>query len=302
MLISTLPSLHNRDLIEEMFSNPFVGGVRYNIGMRTKYSPDDVIHNLVNYAEKYDKKLWIDLKGRQLRITKWADPTYGEIELNRKITTDLPAKVYFRGDKTCYTLDDYDETKLYIFPDPLHALGAGQALNIIGDDVNIMGNYLTANDITYILESKNAGVHNYMLSFVEKSTDSQEVIAIDANAQPVLKIESVRGLNFVEKYYDGKHRLIAARDDLSVNLENDNEKMKNALLLILKKDKTAIVASKIFESLKLGIPEDGLDINNLFNMGYTNFMLDDTISHKYFKDAVKLWNVMNLWRRGEFSL
>jgi pyruvate kinase len=241
MLISTLPSLHNRELIEEMFSNSFIGGVRYNIGMRSKYSPDDVIHNLIKYAEKYDKILWIDLKGRQLRITKWADPIYGEI--NRNISSDLPAKVYFRGDTTCYTLDDYDGNKLYIYPDPLHALGAGQALNIIGNNVNIMGDYLTQNDIIYINVAKDAGIYNYMLSFVEKSTDAQEVIAIDSQAQPILKIESVHGLDYVENYYDGKYRLIAARDDLSVNLENDNDKIKNALLLILNKDKTAIAAS-----------------------------------------------------------
>src|SRR4030042_6479369 len=232
MLISTLPSLHNRELIEEMFSNHFIGGVRYNIGMRSKFSPDDVVHNLIKYAEKYDKILWIDLKGRQLRIVKWADPTYGDVELNRDIQTDLPAKVYFRGDKNCYVLDDYDKNKLFIYPDPYHALGSGQALNIIGNNFNIIGNYLTDNDITYIKASNNAGVHNYMLSFAEKLSDVQEILSIDANAKPVLKIESVRGLEFVEKVYDQKYRLMAARDDLSVNLEKNDDKMNGAFSLI----------------------------------------------------------------------
>jgi pyruvate kinase len=289
MLISTLPSLHNRELVEEMFSNSFIGGVRYNIGMRSKYSPEDIIHNLSIYAEKYDKVLWIDLKGRQLRITKWADPTYGDIELNREITTNLPSKVYFRGDKNCYILDDYDKNKLFIHPDPIHALGAGQALNIIGDNVNIIGDYLTQIDISYIKTASNAGIHNYMLSFVEKSSDAQEVVSIDPNAKPVLKIESVKGLDFVEKVYDGKYHLITARDDLSVNLENNYDKMTNALLLILNKDKDAIVASNVFASLKLEIPEDGYDIKRLLKTGYKNFMLDDTVSHRYFKDAIKLW-------------
>jgi pyruvate kinase len=288
MLISTLPSLHNRELIEEMFSNPFVGGVRYNIGMRSKYTPDEIVHTLITYAEKYDKKLWFDLKGRQLRIIKWADPLYGEIELNRNISVNLPAKVYFRGDKTCYTLDDYDDNKLFIFPDPLHALGAGQALNILGNNVNIIGTYLTQNDIVYINTAKNAGIHDYMLSFVEKSTDIQEVLSIDSNAKSVLKIESVNGLNFIQSY-NGKCQLIAARDDLSINLEHNPDDMLRALLLILNKDKNAIVASKIFESLKLEVGEDWSDIHELLKMGYVNFMLDDTISHRYFKDAIKLW-------------
>jgi pyruvate kinase len=289
MLVATLPSLHNRELIEEIFSNPFVGGVRYNIGVRSKYSPEDTLHHLNTYTDRYDKPVWIDLKGRQLRITKWADPTYGDIELNRNISTSLPAKVYFRGDENCYTLDDYMDNKLFIYPDPRYALGAGQALNIISNNCKIIGDYLTQKDIDYIKASDNAGIHDYMLSFVETQSDIKEVLAVDPKAKPILKIESISGLEFVEKEYGGEYQLIAARDDLSINLEKDNVKMQNALTLILNKDKNAIVASKIFESLKSGIPEDKTDMSNLMKMGYRNFMLDDTISQRYFKQAILLW-------------
>jgi pyruvate kinase len=289
MLIATLPSLHNRELVEEMFSNTFLGGVRYNIGMRSKYSPEGLVHTLIGYAETYGKTVWLDLKGRQLRIINWADPTYGDIELNREISTDLPAKVYFRGDKTCYTLDDYDKNRLYIYPDPVHALGAGQALNILGTNFSIIGDYLTENDKRYIKAGKDAGVHDYMLSFIEKPADVQELVSIDPEANPVLKIESVRGLEFVENTYDRNYRLMAARDDLSINLEKRDDDMNRALRLILDKDKSAIVASNIFSSLKTGVPEDGRDITDLLKMGYTSFMLDDTVSHHYFKEAIQLW-------------
>jgi pyruvate kinase len=290
MLIATLPSLHNRELVEEIFSNPLVGGVRYNIGVRAKHSPSDTVYNLNKLSEEYGKKLWIDLKGRQLRITKWADPHYGDIEMNRKITTTLPAKVYFRGDKNVYTLDDYSENKLYIYPDPYTALGAGQALNIISDNLEIVGDYLVQKDIDFIEASAEIGIHDYMLSFVERQSDAEDLIAIDPNAKPVLKIESVKGLEFVKNTYDGKNQLVAARDDLSVNLEKDDTKIQDALAAILSKDRDAIAASKIFESLKYGIPEDGKDITNLLKMGYTNFMLDDTISQNYFKQAMSLWS------------
>jgi pyruvate kinase len=289
MLIATLPSLHQRELTGEMFSNPFIGGVRYNIGGRSKYSPEETVHILSKYAEKHDKMLWIDLKGRQLRITKWADPTYGDIELNRKISVDLPANVCFRGDETTYILDDYDENKLFIYPDPLHALGAGQALNIMGVNFNIIGDYLSPADVTYIKASRDAGVHNYMLSFAERSSDIQEILSIDAGAKSVLKIESVRGLGFVETMGVGEYHLMAARDDLSINLEKKSDIINHALSLIIHKDNCAIAASKIFESLKHGVTEDYSDIKNLTGMGYSNFMLDDTISHRYFKGAIKLW-------------
>ena len=290
MLISTLPSLHNRELTEEMFSNSIVGGVRYNIGMRSKYSPKEVIYKLTKYSEKYDKLLWIDLKGRQLRITKWADPAYGDIEMNRKITTTLPAKVYFRGDSTLYTMDDYFENKIYIYPDPLRALGAGQALNILSPDLEIVGDYLNPIDIEYVKASKDIGLHDFMLSFVEKSSDAQEVLSIDSNAKPVLKIENIRGIEFVLDKYDGKYQLLCARDDLSINLEN--EWVYPAAELIITKNKDAIVGSKIFESLKIEKEEDYYDTNRLLKMGYHNFMFDDTISHRYFKKAMNLWRVL----------
>jgi hypothetical protein len=42
----------------------------------------------------------------------------------------------------------------------------------------------------------------------------------------------------------------------------------------------------------LGIDEDWSDIHELLKIGYENFMFDDTISHRHFKDAIKLWQVV----------
>ena len=40
---------------------------------------------LKSLSEQYSKDIWLDLKGRQLRIAKWADPLYEAIELNHNI-------------------------------------------------------------------------------------------------------------------------------------------------------------------------------------------------------------------------
>ncbi|MBI4861559.1 MAG: hypothetical protein HY815_15050, partial [Candidatus Riflebacteria bacterium] len=81
MLIATLPSLHRMPLLQRMVNHPDIGGVRYNVGARTALAPREVLARLAEIAQEAGKTLWIDLKGRQLRITKWADPTYGDIEL-----------------------------------------------------------------------------------------------------------------------------------------------------------------------------------------------------------------------------
>ena len=42
------------------------------------------------------KKIWIDLKGRQLRVKSWGEVNYEAIELNHEIDIEYPAKVIFR--------------------------------------------------------------------------------------------------------------------------------------------------------------------------------------------------------------
>ena len=290
MLIATLPSPHNAELAEQMFAHPMVDGARYNVGMRTKYSPEEVLSGMQEMADRHGKRFWVDLKGRQLRITKWADPTYGDIELNHEIKVSLPASIYFRGDTERYELRDVDRNRLFVVPDPFHALGAGQAVNIIGK-VEIIGPYFAGRDVEYIEAARNIGIHDYMLSFVERESDVSDLKSLDSQAKPVLKIESPMGMDFVRNEYDGKCQLMAARDDLSVNLGEDRAAIGKAVRTIIEKDPSAIAASRIFRSLDTGrLSEDDVaDVGNLMSMGYRNFMLDDTISHRHFSDAMEAW-------------
>jgi pyruvate kinase len=199
MIIATLPSLHRKALVERIINHPLIGGVRYNVGTRSSYSPKETLETIYARTEKAGKKFWVDLKGRQLRIVRWADPTYGDIVLNHDIEVDLPARIFFRGNEWS-TIVDVQGNRVFVDPDPQSAVGAGQAVNVIGDNLKILG-YLTEQDERYLEAAKKLGIEDIMLSFVEESGDISEVLIIHPLAQCILKIESLPGLNFVKKLY-----------------------------------------------------------------------------------------------------
>lgn len=285
MLIVTLPSVHNPELIEKMCAHPLVDGMRYNVGIRTAYPPLTVLSYLKKVAN--GKKLWIDLKGRQIRITKWADPTYGDIELTHEVEVDLPAKIFFRGGQWSNIVEVYGN-KLIVDPNPREALGAGQAINIIGKNLKIKGDYLTEMDKQHIIAAKRLGIHNYMLSFVEQDSDLEEVRLLDSDANLVLKIESLKGLEYVPKTTE---HLMAARDDLMINIGENKAEIINALRLIIEKDPNAMVASGMLTSECLTIA-DVSDMTLLNMLGYNHFVLSDDVSHNKFDISMKKFEML----------
>lgn len=293
MLIATLPAIHRQDLLRKIISHPLVDGVRYNVGICSAYSPKETLERVLELTMRYEKKFWIDLKGRQLRIANWAVPNYGKIILNHEIEVDCPARVVFRG-------NDISEIKvaqgnvIYVDPPPKYAVGAGQAINVHGKNLKIRG-YLTSDDKEYIEAGTMLGADDYMLSFVEEKSDLEEVENLNPKSKMVLKIESPRGLDFVSQT-DFKlplgGALMAARDDLMINIGENKALMLDALSMLIKKDSNAIVASRIFS----GIESDGSvsmgdlsDLKLMQLMGYKNFMLSDGICDRHFDCAIKAW-------------
>lgn len=293
MLIATLPSADKRELVDRIFSHPLISGARYNVGIRCPYGTRQALGTVKAVADKYQKKLWVDLKGRQLRIEKWADPTYGDIELNHEVEVETPAIIVFRGGYSS-NITYVQGNKIYVNPNPEQAVGAGQAVNILGKGFKIKGKYLTERDLEHIEVARNFGVHDYMLSFIEGSQDIQDVRDLDKDSRLVLKIESLPGLEFVEKGYSAYRdcQLMAARDDLFINIGEDKFDAIKALELILEKDPQAICASHIFQSLNyvghIGMT-DISDLELVRRMGYKNFMFSDEISHRHFDKAIDAW-------------
>ena len=292
MLIATLPNVTRVNDIDRMVNHPLIDGVRYNVGMRSPYSPQVTLEKLMVQVNKAGKKLWVDIKGRQLRITQWADPTYGDIVLNHPLCVDLPAKIIFRGGKSSNVVAVNGE-RIYVEPSPTEALGAGQAVNIIGSNLKIEG-YLTPEDVRYIKTAQALGVDLIMASFVEELGDLEAIWQLNPKASIVLKIESQKGLELAKSF--GKMakagtRLMLARDDLMVNIGRAKPRILQAAEMVITQDPEAIVASHLLTSLERGslTAADISDLDWLHRLGYRNFMLSDTISHYFFKEAMEIW-------------
>lgn len=275
MLIATLsPHTSFRKMI---VSNPVIGGLRFNtITPKGNKTRKQILEDLLLLCG--EKMFWIDLKARQLRIIEWANPSFSEVKLSHKISVDLPTTLYFK-DHQSQIVEIVDGNRLILENPPMHAVGNGEPVNILDTSLIIEG-FLTASDCEYIKAAKELGIHNYMLSFVEKTNDISEVVKLDPEASIVAKIESRRGITFVENEYPllSSVRLMAARDDLYINMGNQKEDIIAAQETIIKNDPTAIVASRILTSLESGNKislSDFSDLHLLHLMRYRHFMLSD---------------------------
>ena len=287
-LIVTLPSLHDKELIDKVMSSDVVIGARYNSGINELFDPEETVTILKTISEMYKKNIWIDLKGRQLRIEAWADPRYDVIELNHKIEIEYPASIILRGSGKC-NIAHTRGNKIVLERPPRMAVGKGQSVNIIAKSLNIDG-YLTEKDKQLIKISSEVGMNNYMASFVESIEDLKSILSINKKASIVSKIESLKGIEFINNY--NNLSLMAARDDLFT--ENMCKKdTLDMLKLIIRKDKNAICASRIFNGMiESDNPSlsDYEDIELMKYYGYKHFMLGDEIR------GDKLIKALNLWK------
>lgn len=286
-LIATLPSINYKDKIIKILECPYVSEVRYNTGINDLMDVKEIISILKMLQENYRKKIWIDLKGRQLRIVKWADPLYEAIELNHDIDIQYPATIIFRNGTTSQIVKTR-KNKIIVDPIPKEALGAGQSVNISAKELEIKG-YLTEKDIEVLTCCKKFNLSNIMASFVEKLTDLSDIATILPNANINCKIESLKGIKFFLEHPGLS--LMAARDDLFIETGQDNT-ILGYLQNIIASDSNAICASRIFASLKSkNVPNlsDYSDLQLMRNFGYKRFMLDDTISNHYFDQAIDSW-------------
>ncbi len=287
-LIATLPALNNMSKVEQVFRNSHISEVRFNTGAQTPYSPEETLSLLKGLSTKYRKRLWIDLKGRQLRVIKWADPLYSCIELNHNIQLLYPAKVYFRNGDEVNITHIKDGNKIFVDPLPKYALGAGQSVNIIAEEIEIDG-YLTPKDKEYLAVCKRLGLRYIMASFVESFNDLTEIRSFLPHAKIISKIESEKGLELISQYK--MSGLMAARDDLYLQTGQNSNMIKH-LKTIIKSDPKAICASRIFLSLQKNDTADFADFADLelmYRIGYRRFMLCDNVCNYCFEKAIHAW-------------
>lgn len=289
-LIVTLPSFSNIRKISQMFRDPRVSGARLNTGAFNPHSAMETVSTLKELAEGCGKKLWIDLKCRQLRVTRWAAPEYQCIEVNHSFTVELPATLCLRGEKPL-DIVEVSGNRITVDPLPLHAVGAGQSVNVLGQGLRIDG-YLTENDEKYLEACAACGVNGVMISFAQGPEDVAAVRSYLPNAEAVCKIESLRGVEAASSLAVMGCTLMAARDDLYI--ENGRSPSTLGIVRRLAEiDPGAICASRIFSSLeKQDSAElcDYSDLHLMYSYGYRRFMLSDGISINCFDKACRAWD------------
>lgn len=296
-LIATLPPyVRHRETIAR---HPAVDALRFNTIMPIGEPKRTVLATLLGACG--GKPLYIDLKGRQLRITRFAYLPYAVVEISRRIAVDLPARVTFK-DCEAEIVRIVDGNKLILAERPMRVVGAGEPINILDDSLVVEG-YLTDDDREYVAAARALGIHDYLLSFVEAPDDIAELRALDPDARIVAKIESQRGLDFVRDGAPDSRagvRLMAARDDLLRQMGDAAHEILEALELIVQRDPDAIVASRILTSLEddasvaLG---DLADLALMYRMGYRTFMFSDGLcfSERAFDRAVAVYQKMAAW-------
>jgi pyruvate kinase len=265
--------------IKEVARHPIVNGLRLNTVMPTKGSLEELLRKLNSEARNAgDKNLWIDLKCRQLRVKEYWVPPYTEIRLSHSIKVETPVKAYFSDGREAATVLKVDGDRLIMLEGPKRVVGPGEAINIIHPSLTIEG-YLTETDKRYVEAGLKAGVKNFMLSFVEGSEDAKALLPYATDANIIAKIESKKGLGYVEKEWKDMPRLMAARGDMFVEVKMPHD-IIDAVEKIIRKDSDAIVASRIFGSLSETLEpscSDIGDVDNLLRMGYKTFMFGDDI-------------------------
>ena len=264
--------------IREIAKHPIVSGIRLNTVMPIKEPVPDLLRRLKEEAR--GKDVWVDLKGRQLRIATHGVPPFTEIKLTHRIEVQTPVRAYFSGGREVATVVGVDGDRLIMQDGPKRVVGPGEAVNIPDESLRIEG-YLTDTDRAYLEAAAAVGNPHVMLSFVEGKQDIAQARAIYPDAIIAAKIESRRGLVYARESWDpkGAQRLMAARGDLYLEVKRPHE-IVGALEDIVGKDPRAIVASRLFSSLAQGYMPEAADIgdaDSLMRMGYTTFMLGDEV-------------------------
>jgi hypothetical protein len=291
MLVATLPPYvaHRQAIVD----HPGVGALRFNTIMPVGEEKPDVLRSLRDACGT--KPLWIDLKGRQLRITQFAYLPFAYVDVSHRLTVDLPARIHFK-DGEAEVVRVVGGNRLILADRPPRVVGAGEPVNILDSSLRIHG-FLTEDDKEYVRAARDLGIHRYMLSFVEEDSDIRELMDLDPDAQVLAKIESRRGLAFVRDHYDTHRqhvRLMAARDDLYINMGPRKVEMLDALALILREDPEAVVASRVLTSLEEQETVSLADLSDLHlmhRMGFRHVMLSDGLCfrERAFRRAMEVW-------------
>ncbi len=262
------------DFLDEVVAHPLVCGLRLNTVMPLKESKAEALARLAACGQP----LWVDLKGRQLRVVGAAVPPFTEVKLSHPISVLTPVDAFFSDGRQRARVAAVDGDRLILADGPRRLVGPGESVNIVDPSLIVHGT-LTVSDRDYLAAMATVGLDRVMLSFVERPEDPAEVHALLPGAEVVLKIESRRGLDFAHRHGASLGRLMAARGDLYVEVGQPH-RVVGAVRQIIAADPDAILASRLFESLAdFPVPEatDIGDAAFVLGLGYRTVLLGDAV-------------------------
>ncbi len=262
------------EFLADVVAHPIVRGLRLNTVMPVKGGPAEALRRLSGLGTT----LWVDLKGRQLRVVGGAIPPFTEVRLSHRIRVRTPVVAYFGDGREVARVMDVDGDRLILEDGPRRYIGPGESVNIPDPSLVVEGT-LTETDRAYLQAMRESGLRHAMLSFVESSADVEELRALLPDAEIVLKIESARGMDFVRAHGASCGRLMAARGDLYLEVGRPH-RIASAVREIARADPQAIAASRIFDSLARDPVPESADIGDaafLLGCGYRSFLLGDAL-------------------------
>ena len=276
----------------DVIAHPLVHDLRLNTIKTIAESPKVVLERLAR--ECGDKPLWIDVKGRQLRVTQYTDTFYGEVGVSHRLRVDTPVDVFFK-DTVARIVEVHGGNKLILSRIPRRTLGKGEAINILHPSLQIEG-YLTEQDEAYLRAAAELGLTGVMASFFETWSDELDILALHPDADIIAKSESKRGMEFVRREFDQDSAmcLMAAQDDLYINMGQDKPQILGSVRDIVRADPYAVAASRILTSLEHFnevAMADLMMIAHLIDLGYRRFMLSDSLCYNpdLFAQAMRVW-------------
>ena len=260
--------------LPEVAAHPLVSGLRLNTVMPLAEPPREALARLAAFGVP----LWVDLKGRQLRVVEAAVPPFTAVRVSRRVTLRTPADAFFGDGREHARVLAVDGDRLILEDGPRRVVGPGESVNIPDPSLEIEGT-LTGTDRDYLAAMRELGLKRVLLSFAERPEDAAEVRGLLPGAELLLKIESQRGLAFARAHGAGHGHLVAARGDLFVEVVRPH-RIVGALRAVLAADPEAIVASRLFPSLaRHPVPESAEigDAAFLMSLGYRTFLLGDEV-------------------------
>lgn len=269
--------------MEEVAAVDIVSGIRLNTVMPVK--DGDLLDRLKIIKSKIgNKRLFIDLKTRQLRITEFSNTPYTAVTISHKIKARTPITAYFDNGNITGKIVEIDGNKLILEDYVGRMLGPGESVNIIDESLEYLDDvFFTEKDKEFIESAKKTGVDSFMLSYVQKKEDIEALKNIYPQAIVMSKIEDKKGLKNLKEITDNSDYILAGRGDLYTEIDYPHEIVSALKYIYYTAQDKAVVGSRMFQSLiKFSSPScsDIMDLGFLKEIGYRSFLIGDDICFK----------------------